>query len=312
MAHGIGETYKSPMEWLNYHHLFYFWTTVREGGVLRASQKLRLTQPTVSEQLRSLEDAFGEKLFHRAGRRLVLTDVGQLVYRYADEIFSLGRELQDAVKGRVTGRPMKLTVGLTEAMPKLIAYRLLEPALRMPEHAQIVCYEGRPERLLADLAVHSLDLVLSDSPAEPGTRVRVYSHLLGECGVTFFSTRKLAAAHKAGFPKSLDGAPMLLPTANTSLRRSLAHWFDTQDVRPAVTGEFQDSALLAVFGQQGVGIFPAPSAIEDEVTTQYGVEVVGRVDALRERFYAISAERRLKHPAVLLISQTARAEIFRR
>ena len=298
------------MEWLNYHHLLYFWVVACHGSVTRAAAELRLAQPTVSTQLRTLEEVLGEKLFARTGRRLVLTDVGRLVFRYADEIFGLGRELLETVKGRPTGQPMRLTVGIADAVPKLIAYRLLRPALAVAEPVRIICREDKPDRLLAELAIHELDLVLSDAPIGPTTKVRAFNHLLGECGVTFFGTPALARTCRRGFPRSLGGAPVLLPTDNTALRRSLDDWFESEGVRPRVVSEFEDSALLMAFGQAGMGIFPAPSAIERQVRSQYGVVVVGRLDAVCERFYAISGERRLKHPAVVAISEAARQRVF--
>ena len=298
------------MEWLNYHHLLYFWVVARQGSVTRAAAELRLAQPTVSTQLHALEQGLGEKLFARSGRRLVLTQVGRVVLRYADEIFGLGRELLDTVKGRPTGQPMRLTVGIADAVPKLIAYRLLQPALSVPQQVRIVCREDKPDRLLAELAVHGLDLVLSDAPIGPSTKIRAFNHLLGECGITFFATKTLARTCRRGFPRSLDGAPFLLPTDNTALRRSLDDWFESEGVRPRVVSEFEDSALLMAFGQAGMGLFAAPSAIEREVRNQYGVVTVGRLEALSERFYAISGERRLKHPAVVAISETARQRVF--
>ena len=298
------------MEWLNYHHLLYFWVVACHGSVTRAAAELRLAQSTVSTQLRTLEEVLGEKLFARTGRRLVLTDVGRLVFRYADEIFGLGRELLETVKGRPTGQPMRLTVGIADAVPKLIAYRFLGPALTGAEPVRIICREDKPDRLLAQLAVHGLDLVLSDAPIGPTTKVRAFNHLLGECGVTFFAAPALARTCRRGFPRSLGGAPMLLPTDNTALRRSLDDWFESEDIRPRVASEFEDSALLMAFGQAGMGLFPAPSAIERQVRSQYGVVVVGRLDTVRERFYAISGERRLKHPAVVAISEAARQRVF--
>ena len=298
------------MEWLNYHHLLYFWVVACHGSVTRAAAELRLAQSTVSTQLRTLEEVLGEKLFARTGRRLVLTDVGRLVFRYADEIFGLGRELLETVKGRPTGQPMRLTVGIADAVPKLIAYRLLRPALAVAEPVRIICREDKPDRLLAELAIHELDLVLSDAPIGPTTKVRAFNHLLGECGVTFFGTPALARTCRRGFPRSLGDAPVLLPTDNTALRRSLDDWFESEDVRPRVMSEFEDSALLMAFGQAGMGLFPAPSAIERQVRSQYGVVVVGRLDAVCERFYAISGERRLKHPAVVAISEAARQRVF--
>jgi LysR family transcriptional activator of nhaA len=298
------------MEWLNYHHLLYFWTVAREGSVTRASQQLRLAQPTVSGQLKALEEALGEKLFERTGRRLVLTDVGRVVFRYADEIFSLGRELQDTLKGRPTGRPVRFTVGVADAVPKLVAYRLLLPALSLPEPVHVVCREDKPERLIAELAAHSLDLVISDGPLGAGAKVKAYSHLLGETAVGIFGADALATAHRRGFPRSLEGAPLLVPTESSSLRRSLDQWLDAEGIRPRVVGEIEDGALLKTFGQAGLGLFPAPLAIEAEVRAQFGVKLVGRLDAVRERFYALSVERKIKHPAVLAISEAARRKLF--
>lgn len=298
------------MEWLNYHHLLYFWMVAKTGSVSTAAAELSLAQPTVSGQIRLLEHTLGERLFDRVGRRMELTEVGREVFRYADEIFSLGRELLDTVKGRPTGRPVRLSVGVADALPKLIAYRLLEPALRLPEKVWIICREDRSDRLLAELAIHSLDLVLSDAPVGPGMSIRAFSHLLGECGVTVFGAGALAAKYRRGFPHSLDGAPLLLPTENSALRRSLDQWFDSVQIRPQVVSEFEDSALLKVFGQAGTGLFVAPSAIDAEVQKQYGVKVVGRIEAVKERFYAISVEKRLKNPAVVAISAAAREKLF--
>ena len=298
------------MDWLNYHHLRYFWAVAREGGVTRASRRLHISQPTVSAQIRELEQALGEALFAKKGRTLELTEVGRLVYRYADEIFGLGRELLDAVKGGVPGRTPLLRVGIDNVVPKVIAYRLLEPALKLDTPLHVVCHEDKPERLMAALAVHELDIVLTDAPVGTGLSVRAYNHLLGECAVTVFGQESLARAHRAHFPRSLDGAPLLLPTEGTALRRSLDAWFEAQSIRPRVVGEFEDSALLKVFGEAGRGLFAAPSATEAEVRRQYRVHRVGTIDAVKERFYAISVERKLKHPAVVAISEAARAKLF--
>lgn len=298
------------MDWLNYHHLLYFWLVAREGGIGPAAAKLRLAHPTISGQVRALEDALGEKLFTKQGRRLVLTDMGRVVYRYADEIFTLGQELVDTMKGRPTGKPLRLVVGIADVMPKLIVRRLLEPARGLPEAVHLVCREDKPAHLLAELSLHALDVVLTDAPVGAESHVRAFNHLLGECGVTFFGTRALAARYRRGFPRSLDGAPMLLPTDNTILRRSLEQWLDKQGMRPQVVAEFEDSALLKAFGQDGAGLFAAPTVIEAEIRRQYGVQVIGRVDAVKERFYAITVERRLKHPAVVAISESARTRLF--
>jgi len=300
------------VEWLNYHHLLYFWTVAREGSIARATRVLRLAQPTISAQIHQLEARLGEKLFERRGRGLALTETGRLAYRYADEIFGLGSELLDVMRGRAPGRPQRLAVGVADAVPKLIAHRLLEPALRPGGGLKIACYEDHADRLLARLAVHELDLVLSDAPIGSQAAVRGFSHLLGECGVTWFGSAKLAAAHRRGFPGSLDGAPLLLPAPGAALRRALDLWFDSRGLRPQIVGEFEDSALLKVFGQRGAGLFAGPSAIEREISRQYGARVVGRAPEVRERFYAISAQRKLSHPAVQAITERARTELFAR
>ena len=298
------------MDWLNYHHLLYFWTVVREGGVSKAAEKLRLSQPTISAQVKRLEDALGERLLERQGRTLALTEVGRVVYRYADEIFTTGRELQETLKGRPSGRALQFTVGVANAVPKLIAYRLLRPAIEGPEAVQITCREDHPDQLVAQLAVHALDVVISDSPAAPHVRVKVFNHLLGESGTTFFASAPLARRLRRRFPRSLNATPTLLPTINTALRRALEQWFEAEDLHPPVIGEFEDSALLKAFGESGRAVFPAPTAIEREVCRHYRVAVVGRAPQVRERYYAISAERRLKHPGVLTITATSRTELF--
>jgi LysR family transcriptional regulator, transcriptional activator of nhaA len=297
------------MNWLNYHHLLYFWTTAREGSIAAACQRLQLTQPTVSGQIKALERALKAKLFERRGRSLALTETGRLVYRYADEIFSLGRELEDAVAGRVTGGGLKFTVGVADTLSKLIVHRLLEPALHLPEEVQLSCIDGDPDRLLAQLTLHELDLVISDYPANPRLGLRVFNHPLGDCGVTMFGTAELAGRYRPGFPASLDGAPLLVPAGNAALRRAMDQWFDEIGVRPLIRAEFSDSALLKAFGGRGEGLFLAPSVVEDDVRRMYGVEVVGREERLRERVYAISMEKRLAHPAVVAITRAARSSL---
>jgi LysR family transcriptional regulator, transcriptional activator of nhaA len=298
------------VEWLNYHHLLYFWIVAREGGLVPAGKVLRLSHPTLSAQIHALEDRLGEKLFTKVGRKLALTEMGRVVFRYADEIFSLGREMLDTVKGRSTGQPLRLDVGIADAIPKLVVRRLLQPALALGEPVRIVCHEDSHEKLLADLALHALDIVIADAPVPPGSHVRAFNHLLGDTEVSFFAAKSLARTYKRGFPYSLNGAPMLLPLEQLPLRRALNQWFDRHDIRPRVVAEFEDSALLDVFGGDGVGIFAAPSVVEKEIARQYGVQVLGRAEQVRERFYAISVERRLKHPAVVAISDAARHELF--
>lgn len=301
---------RNSMNWLNYHHLLYFWTVAREGSITRACEHLKLSQPTVSSQIQKLEKSLGEQLFDRTGRNLVLTDTGQLVFQYADEIFSLGREMTDAVKGRPTGKPLTLTVGAPEVIPKLIVHRLLQPALELDEPVQLICREGKLDKLLQELATHNLDVVLSDCPTGSLTHIRAFNHSLGDCAVAIFGKRDLLKGRTADFPNSLEGAPMLLPATNTWLRRALDQWFEERNIRPQVVAEFEDSALMKVFGQTGLGLFPGPAAIETEICRQYRVRKIGRIEDIREQYFAISVERRLKHPAVLAISQAAREILF--
>jgi len=292
------------VEWLNYHHLLYFWTAAREGGVTRAAKKLRLAQPTVSEQIKRLEQLLGAELFERRGRTLVLSEFGRTVYGYADEIFSLGRELLDAAKTQGGRRPRRLVVGVADVLPKLIVYRLLEPALQLG--IELVCREDHVDQLLASLSIHELDLVLSDSPVGAHVGVRAFNHLLGESSVSFFALKDTVARLKRGFPGSLDGERFLYPEEQTVLRRSLDTYFEDVGVHPTFAAEYADSALAMSFGQAGAGIFAGPTVIEREIKRQYGVAVIGRAKQLRERYYAISGERRLAHPGVLAISQAAR------
>ena len=299
------------MDWLNYHHLLYFWTVAKEGGVSKAAEILHLAQPTLSSQIKKLENSVGHALFERSGRSLVLTETGQLVFRYADEIFGLGQELADILHNRTNEDKSRFSVGVQGALPKLAVYELLRPALEsQDEQFQVVCIEGKLNELLGELALHRLDVVLADRPLAPETHIRAFNHLLGECGVTIYGTNKLARKYAKNFPESLNDAPMLLPTQNTSLRRMLEQWFDDNSIHPVIAHEFEDSAVLKVFGQEGHGLFVTPTAIEDDVCKQYSVKVVGRIPEVVERFYAISIEKRLKHPAVVKISNFARDNLF--
>jgi LysR family transcriptional activator of nhaA len=298
------------MEWLNYHHLLYFWMVAREGSVAQAAGELRLAPQTVSSQIHQLEHVLGEKLLARKGRHLVLTDAGRMAFAYAEDIFALGRELVDTLKGRVKGRPRRLLVGIADVLPKLVVRRLLEPAFALEEPVQVICREDKPiDEFVADLAVHKLDVVLAESPFGAGSRIRVFNHLLGECGTTFLAVPRLARRYRRGFPHSLRGAPFLLPGTNSTLHRGLDQWLHGQEIRPTMIAEFDDSALMYAFGQDGVGIFAAPTAIEHEVCQRHGVQVVGRTEAVHHRFYAISVERTLKHPAVIAISESARKDL---
>ena len=299
------------MNWLNYHHLLYFWTVVREGSVTKAAERLRLSQPTVSAQVRMLERDLGHKLFVKKGRTQLLTDVGRTVYRYADEIFGIGRELLETLEGRPPGRAMQLTVGIANAVPKLVVYRLLRPAVEQPEPVRLVCREDNAEQLIAQLGTYLLDVVIASAPAPAYLPIKVFNHLLGESDIAFFAPAPLSARIKRRFPSSLRGAPMVLPTTNSPLRRGLEEWFDAQAIAPRIVGEFEDSALMDVFGQAARCVFPAPSAIADDVSRFYGVRMVGHVESVRERYYVISAERRLKHPGVLAMTSAARDQVFK-
>lgn len=295
---------------LNYHHLLYFWVVAREGSVSRACKKLGVAQPTISAQLRSLEQALKTKLFSRAGRGLALTESGHLTLRYANEIFSLGRELTDTLRGRAIGRLSRFTVGVVDSMAKLIAYRLLEPAFRLPEAFSIAARENSQQYLLGELVAHNLDLVLAESPLSPESHIKAFNHFLGECSVTVFGVPSLVKPRKQNFPQSLDAAPILLPSENTLLRRALERYFVDNNISPHRVGEFDDSASAKVFGMAGIGLFVAPTVIAEEVKRQYQVEVLGELESVRERYYAISMERRIRHPAVAAISNAARNKLF--
>jgi len=299
------------MEWLNYNHLHYFWVVVREGGIAAASRRLHVGRPAISMQLKSLEAFVGSPLFTRRGRYLALTETGKLVHGYAEDIFQTGNELIDAVRGRATGRPLTFRVGIVDVMAKLVAFQLLEPALEGDERIVLECREDEPKRLFAELAVQNLDLVLSDIPLAPGLDVKAYNHAMGESTTTLYAAPALARRLKRKFPHSLTGAPFLMPSKGAAIRRQLELWLEEEDVRPVIIGEFEDSALMKVFGQAGRGVFPAPTVVQEEITKKYGVRALGELDRVRERFYAISPERKIKHPAVARIVAHAKGEIFR-
>jgi LysR family transcriptional activator of nhaA len=298
------------MRHLNYSHLQYFWTVAREGSIAMASKVLHLTPQTISGQLKMLEDQIGEPLFQRVGRGLVLTDTGHLVNQYADEIFSLGAELTERVKGTRRGLPSLLNVGTVNSIAKLIGCNILRPALELPEPVRVVCVEGTLEALLADLSVHRLDIVLSDRAIPAGLNVRAYAHLLGESTVSFFASRKVASRYLRNFPKSLDGAPVLLPVARSALRRSIDEFFEREEIRPHVVAEVADSAMLKALGEVSASIFPAPTAIASQVEEMYRCRRLGDIETVKETYFAISPERKLKHPAVLAITKLARDDLF--
>jgi LysR family transcriptional activator of nhaA len=299
------------IDWLNYHHLLYFWVVAKEGSVTKAGEVLRLAHPTISGQIHRLEDVLGEKLFARKGRNLVLTDTGRTAFRYADEIFSLGQEFLDTVKGRTAGQQMRLVVGVSDVLAKSIVHRMLEPAFRIEDTMRVICRENRStEAFMGELAVHTIDVILSDTPAGPGTPVRTFSHPLGECGTSLFASPKLAKVCRRGFPRSLEGVPVLLPSSDSTFRRALNEWFESRNVRPKIVAELDDAALASVFGEAGLGVFAAPDVIEDEITQRYRVQLVGRAKGIRQRFYAISVERKIRHPGVVAICEVARKHIF--
>ena len=298
------------MEWLNYHHLYYFWTVARTGSITRASEELRLSAPTISAQLRTLEEALEERLFMRSGRKLVLTDVGHAVFAYADQIFKTGRRLLDTVKDRRGGSPLRVTIGITDVIPKLIAYRLIEPIFGVGKLVRVACREASFEHLLAELTTHELDVVISDKAVGPDASIRAYNHFLGETGVIFMAERKLAMKYRRGFPRSLDAAPVLLPTEHAGVRRSLDQWFHELGVQPRVVGEFQDYALLRIFGEAGKGIFPVPSLFRSDMEKHHRMSLVGKTDTVYGRFYAISLERRPTHPGVVAICDTAKTRLM--
>ncbi len=295
---------------INYKHLHYFWAVAREGGVARASERLHLTPQTISGQLSLLEEYLGVELFTRVGRNLELTDRGRMVLSFADEIFSLGGELEEAIHQLPGGRPRLFRVGVVDVVPKSIAHRILQPALMMPEPVRMTCRESSLDTLLAELTVHHLDLVLADRPIPPTVSTRGFSHKLGECAVSFFATRNLEKKLKGDFPRCLDGAPLLLPSSGNQLRSGIDQWLDKQRIHPRMIAEFDDSALMKAFGQEGAGIFIAPAAIEAEVEWQYQVTAIGRIDEVKEHFYAISVERRVLHPVVSTVLETARESLF--
>jgi LysR family transcriptional activator of nhaA len=298
------------MEYLNYHHLRYFWTVAKEGGLTKAAAKLHVSQPTISAQIQTLEAVLGEKLFRRAGRNLALTDTGQHVLGFAEEIFLLGQDLLNSVKQRPTMRPLRMNLGVADALPKLVTCRIIEPIFRLPQPVQVSCWETRVSDMLMELAAYRMDVVLADEPASSGVAPNVFNHFLGESDVTFCAVPALAAKLRRGFPKSLNGAPALLPMANSGLRRSLEKWFQAKGVRPRLLGEFEDPALVNILALRGLGFMSVPSIVAKEAVRSYGFRLIGRSQECRQQFYAITAERKLTHPAVLAITSGAPRRLY--
>jgi len=300
------------MEWLNYHHLRYFWTVAKEGSLRKASEKLRVSQPAISVQVHRLEESLGERLFQRKGRQLVLTRTGQFALGYADEIFSLGGELITGIRHHVqSGRhALRLAVGVEDSFPKLLSYQILQPALGMTPPVQLVCREGKAEDLLAQLGLHRLDAILADEPATGAVKSEVFSHLLGRSNVAFCAARRLARRLRAGFPRSLHQAPALLPTPNTTLRRSLDEWFHASGIQPRTVAEFEDGALMKIAASDGQGFIAVPAVTISECVNQFRLEKIGQADACSDEYYLITGERRVTHPVVRCITEHARSLVF--
>jgi LysR family transcriptional regulator, transcriptional activator of nhaA len=298
------------VEWLNYHHLRYFWTVARKGGVRKAAEELHVSQPSISAQLRLLEESLGQRLFRRSGRNLVLTETGQLVLNYADEIFSAGRELMNAVKQRPGKHPVRVNIGLTDAFPKLIAFQILRAAFRFEAAVHMICREGEIGPLVSHLQAHRLDIVLADEPASSALKAKTFNHKLGRSGVTFCAVPSLASKLRRNFPQSLDGAPALLPTQNMGMRAALETWFDSKGIRPRLVGEFEDSALMEVCSTGGRGFTAVHTVVDRAALKHYGLRVIARVDECGTDFYAITAERRVKHPAAVAITEHAYSSVF--
>lgn len=297
------------MDWLNYHHLRYFWTVAKEGGLQRAADRLHVSTPSISAQIRELEEALGVKLFRRSGRRNVLTDAGQIALRHAEEIFGLGNDLVSALRQRPTERALKLHVGVADSLPKLVTYEILRPALELPA-VHLVCREGKIDDLLAQLGAHRLDIVLADEPASSSVKFRAFNHRLGESAVAFCAAPALAARLRRGFPKSLDAAPALLPIEHTPLRRALEAWFRARKVAPRVVAEFEDLALMKVMAAQEQGFVPVPSIVRREAVDRYGLREIGAAENCRLEIFAITAERKITHPAITLLTDHARRLVF--
>ncbi len=295
---------------LNFRHLHYFWVVAKEGSVTRAAERLGLAIQTVSAQLSLLEQSVGKALFKPQGRRLVLTEAGQTALRYADQIFLLGEQLQEALSDIDAEPVLRLTVGISDSLPKLIASRLLDAALALPQRVRLICYEEQFESLLGKLSVHKLDVMLTDRPVPPGSSLRVFSHLLGETQISLFALPPLAERYREGFPQSLTAAPLLLPTRNNAVRGRIDNWLESHDVHPDLIGEFDDNALLLTFGRAGRGLFPAPSVLAKDVLEQFGAVEVGAMSQVREQIYAISNERKIKHPAIEAILNAMHTDVF--
>ena len=297
---------------MNFKHLYYFWVTAKAGGVVRAGEQLHTTPQTLSSQIKLLEDRLGRPLFRKRGRQLELTDDGRTALRYADDIFALGNDLETAMReARAGDMPaLEFRVGVSDSVAKSVAYRLLEPALNLPQQVRMICHEWKFAELLAELALHRLDLVIADEPLSRKVAVKAFNHELGKSTMSFFCAPSLRPSLQGGFPQCLNDAPMLIPSAASSVRQQLDAWFIRHQLRPRVVGEFDDGALMQAFGREGSGVFLGPTVLEDETASRYNAAVLGRSDELEENFYAISMERRIKHPCVAAITHAARGALF--
>lgn len=298
------------MRWLNYQHLYYFWQVARVGSVTEASRRLRLAQPTISAQIKTLEGILNEPLFERKGRTLKLTESGSVAFRYAEKIFGLGDELLEVLEGKGESAMKELRIGISDVLPKVLVYRVLEPALSAHPPCTMRCLEDKTERLLADLAIAEVDVVIADRPIPPDVRVKAFNHFVGESGVTFLAPASLARRYKSGFPQSLADAPLILPTEESSLRHELDQWFVRLNIHPTPIGVFQDRALMKIFAREGKGIVPIPSVVENEVKAEFSLQVVGRTAEVKERVYVISTERRLKNALVAKICSEGQRHLF--
>jgi LysR family transcriptional activator of nhaA len=298
------------MKRLNYQHLYYFWMVAKHGSISAACDILHLSQPTISAQLINFQESLGTILLQKKGRKLELTDTGQTVFHYAEEIFSIGRELSQVLKNEQSDYNLRLNLGLADALPKLLAYRLIQPLLQKPEKVHIQCFENKSEQLIADISLHHLDIVLADAPADPSSHKSLINHFLGESGIAIFATPSNAFRYRQNFPAKMNNAPILLPTSNTALRRSLNQWFEQNGIKPNIRAEIEDSALLKTCGSAGMGLFFAPMVVADEIKHQYGVEVIKQIDGVTERYYAITAQRKIKNPAVQIILDNAKQRLF--
>lgn len=296
---------------INYKHLHYFWVVAKEGSIAKAATKLHITPQTISGQLSMLEDRLNQPLFDRVGRGLQLTETGRLVLRYADEIFELGRELSDVLRGAPQLGASEFIVSAASAIPKTIVYKIVEPALNLSEDINLVSKEGPIDAILADLAVHEVDMVLTDTPLSSAFSIKAYNHFLGESGLSFFAAPALATELEGDFPGCLNHKPILLPTKQYAIRQLFDRWTNDMDLFPIIKGQFDDSALMKAFGQASLGVFFMPTVIEQEVCQQFRVEVIGRTEDIKQRFYAVSSERKVTHPAVAAICDKARDIIFK-